>query len=301
MGRVLITGGAGFIGSHLAESLLAEGHDVTIVDNLSRNSLQNLSGILNKLRFVKGNITNNSLIDKLVKSSDVIFHFAAMSRVMPSIENPEKCFEDNVRGVEIIARLCSKHRKELVFSSSREVYGTAKSLPVDENHPLNPENPYGVSKVCGERIIAAYSRCYGLDYAILRLTNVYGIRDFERVIPIFIEKTLKKEPLIVYGGPQIVDFVHVDDVLDAFRKVSYRCSEKLVLNVGSGNGISIFVLAKLIQEIGSGSSEVISRGKRQGEVERFVADIANAKKLLNWVPKTDFREGITRLLTSYPQ
>jgi UDP-glucose 4-epimerase len=284
MGHILITGGAGFIGSHLAERLIAEGHNIIVVDNLSRGSLQNLSNIAGKLQFVNGNAADYDLIEKLVKGSEVTFHLAALSRVIPSIENPRKCFEDNVHGVEIVARLCSKYNKKLIFSSSREVYGTAKYLPVDEDHPLTPENPYGASKVYGEKIIGAYSSCYGLNYAILRLSNVYGKRDFERVIPIFIQKTLKKEALPIYGGKQIIDFVHYDD--------------NVTLNVGRGEGVTIITLAKLIQKIGHESSELIRREKRQGEVERFVANIDKAKKLLNWIPEIDLHEGITRLLIS---
>ncbi len=297
MGNMLITGGAGFIGSHLATRLLTEGHNIIVVDNLSRGNLRNLPNVSDKLRFVKGSITDYDLIDKLVKDIEVVFHLASLSRVMPSIENPEKCFKENVYGVEIIARLCSKYNKKLVFSSSREVYGTATYIPVDESHPLNPENPYGASKICGEKIIVAYSRCYGLNYAILRLANVYGQKDFERVIPTFIEKTLRNEPLIIYGGKQIIDFVHVSDIVDVLLKAS-NYDKNVIANAGSGKGTTIIDLAKLIQEISHGTNKIIMCEKRQGEVESFVAKIDCAKKLLKWEPKTGLKEGIASLLAS---
>jgi len=295
--KVLVTGGAGFIGGHLVNRLLSEGHDITVVDNLSRGDFQNLPDFHDKLKFVNGNITDFNLMDRLVEVSDVVFHLASLSRVMSSIENPDKCFEDNVRGVEVVARLCSIYKKKLVFSSSREVYGTAMYLPVDEDHPLVPENPYGASKLCGEKMIVAYSRCYGLNFAILRLANVYGERDFQRVIPIFIERTIKNEPLIVYGGQQIIDFVHVSDIVNVFLKASNHY-ENITINVGSGKGITVLDLARLIHEIGHGTGNLILKEKRKGEVERFIAKIDTAKKLLNWAPKADLKEELTRLLNS---
>ena len=298
MGSVLITGGAGFIGSHLTERLLAEGHNITVVDDLSRGNLRNLSTILSEIQFVKGNITDYDLMSRLVKNSDITFHLASLSRVIPSIENPELCFEANVHGTEIIARLCSRYNKKLVFSSSREVYGTAKYIPVDEGHALIPENPYGASKVCGEKIIGAYSKCYGLNYSILRLTNVYGERDFERVIPIFIEKTIKNEALIVYGGEQILDFIHITDVIEAFLK-AFDFTEDIIFNIGSGEGITVIDLAQKIKGIANGKNEIIVREKRKGEVERFTANIESVKTLLKWVPKTELGEGVTCLLKSY--
>lgn len=298
MGSVLITGGAGFIGSHLTERLIAESHQITVVDNLSRGNLRNLSAILNEINFIKGNITDYNLMSKLVKNSDITFHLASLSRVIPSIENPTLCFESNVHGTEIVARLCSKYNKKLVFSSSREVYGTALNIPVDEDQLLNPENPYGASKVWGEKVIDVYSRCYGLNYNILRLTNVYGERDFERVIPIFIEKALKNEELIVYGGQQLLDFVHVNDVIEAFLH-TFAFNEKAIFNIGSGEGITVIGLIKLIDEITNGKHKIVLREKRKGEVERFVANINKAKKLLDWVPKTELKEGVSCLLNSY--
>jgi UDP-glucose 4-epimerase len=157
----MVTGGAGFIGSHLVERLVKEGYRVILVDNLLRGNMNNLSRTLKDVEFVEGDIRNCELMDGIVRKADIVIHLAALSRVVPSIESPELCFENNIKGTEIVARLCSKYNRKLIFSSSREVYGTAKYLPVDESHPLNPENPYGASKVAAESIIRAYSKCYG--------------------------------------------------------------------------------------------------------------------------------------------
>lgn len=295
--RILVTGGAGFIGSHLVNRLLSGGHDVIVVDNLCRGSLKNLPDDRDKLEFVNGNIIDFYLMNGLVGVSDVVFHLASMSRVIPSIENPEKCFEDNVHGTEVVARLCSKYKKKLVFSSSREVYGTAMYLPVDENHPLNPENPYGASKLCGEKIIVAYSKCYGLNYAIVRLANVYGEGDFQRIIPTFIERTTKNKSLIIYGGQQIIDFVHVSDIVNILLKAS-NYSENFTINAGSGKGITALDLSRLVQDIGFGTKNLIIKEKRNGEVDRFIAKIDDAKKLLNWSPTKDLKEELTSLLHS---
>jgi UDP-glucose 4-epimerase len=296
VGCVLITGGAGFIGSHLAERLVKEGYKVILLDNLLRGNMGNLSRILKAVQFVKGDVRNYELMDGIIREADFVIHLAALSRVMPSIENPQLCFENNVKGTEIVARLCSKYNRKLIFSSSREVYGTAKYLPVDESHPLNPENPYGASKVAAEDIIRAYSKCYGLSYIILRLTNVYGPRDFDRVIPTFIEKSAKNENLIVYGEEKLIDFIYISDVVEAFIKALNTNETALTLNIGSGVGTKILELAKLIRDMVGSRGEIIIKKARKGEVERFVSDIKKAREVLRWGPKITLKDGIKELL-----
>jgi len=299
VGSILITGGAGFIGSHLVERLVKEGYRVILVDNLLRGNMNNLPRLLKDVEFVEGDIRNYELMDDIVRKVDTVIHLAALSRVMPSIENPELCFENNVKGTEIIARLCSKYNRKLIFSSSREVYGTAKYLPVDESHPLNPENPYGASKVAAESIIKAYSKCYGLNYTTLRLTNVYGPRDFDRVIPTFIEKSVKNENLIVYGEEKLMDFIYISDVVEAFIKALNANEMNLTLNIGSGVGTKILELAKLIQDMVGGRGGIIIKKTRKGEIERFVSDIKKAREVLRWEPKTALKDGIKELLNCH--
>lgn len=295
MGTILVTGAAGFIGSHLVERLVEEGYDVTAVDNMLRGKLDNLSKVLDKIKFVKGDVRDYELMKELVRDSELVFHLASLSRVLPSIENPELCFEINVKGTEVMARLCSKYRKKLIFSSSREVYGSPKYLPVDEAHPLNPENPYGASKVCGEKIVEAYAKSYELNYVTLRLTNVYGLRDFDRVIPIFVEKALKGEDLVVYGADKILDFVYIDDVINALIN-AMDCNEGLALNVGSGVGTSLLELANLVRNMTNKEVEIIIKERRRGEVDKFVANIRRAEELLKWRPKVDLKEGLRRVV-----
>ena len=293
--KILITGGAGFIGSHLAEVLVENGYDIMIIDDLSRGKSENLKNIIDKIQFVKGDITDFELMQDLITESHTVYHLAALSRVLPSIEKPELCFKSNIEGTEIIARLCARLGRRLIFSSSREVYGTAKYLPVDEDHPLNPENPYGASKVSGEKIIESYSKCYGLKYGILRLSNVYGKRDFDRVIPIFIENSSKKNDLIIYGGKQIIDFIHVSDVVDAFTKL-LLINENLIVNIGSNKGTTLIDLAGNINEILKNEGNIIIKEKRTGEVDSFIANNDRAIKILNWRPEVYLKKGLKMFL-----
>jgi len=298
MGSILVTGGAGFIGSHLVEKLVEKGYSVIAVDNLLRGKLNNLSNVLDKIKFVKGDIRSYKLMEELVKNSEIVFHLASLSRVIPSIENPKLCFKNNVEGTEIVARLCSEYHKKLIFSSSREVYGAPKYLPVDEAHPLNPENPYGASKVSGEKIIEAYAKSYGLNYVTLRLTNVYGSRDFDRVIPIFIKNALKEEDLVVYGVNKILDFVYIDDIINAFT-AAMDSNENQTLNIGSGVGVSITELVNLIKKVTSREVKITVKEKRKGEIDKFIADIKRAKEALNWEPKINLEEGLRLIVREY--
>ena len=296
MGRILVTGGAGFIGSHLTKRLIEKGYDVIVLDNLSRGKVDNISQVMQTIDFIKGDIRDYELIDRLIKNIDVVIHLAALSRVQPSIENPELCFDINVKGTEIIARICSKYNKKLIFASSREVYGTPKYLPVDEGHSLNPENPYGTSKVAAESIIRAYSKCYGLEYIILRLANVYGPRDFDRVIPIFINKALKNEKLVVYGKDKILDFIYISDVVNAFINALEMNERNLTLNIGSGIGTKLTDLAMLIKNIVNSNSNIVIKETKKGEIEKFIADISKAKSILKWQPIVNLNSGIRNII-----
>lgn len=297
MGSILVTGGAGFIGSHLAEKLINEGYNVIIIDNLSRGNLNNLLNVRESVKFIKGDIRDYNLMNDLIKNSEVIFHLASLSRVIPCIKDPELCFKVNVEGTEIIARLSSKYGKKLIFSSSREVYGTAKYIPVDEDHPLNPENSYGISKVYAEKIIETYAKNYKLSYVILRLSNVYGERDFDRVIPIFIENALNNKSLIVYGVDKLLDFIYIDDVVNALVKSMY-VNENYILNIGSGVGTRILELAELIKRTVNRNVNIVIKEKRKGEVDKFVANIDRAKKILKWTPKISLENGLKHMIDS---
>lgn len=296
MGYILVTGGAGFIGSYLTERLIDEGYKVIIVDNLSKGRIGNIKNVLDDVVLIKGDILNIKLMADLVRKADLVFHLAAISRVITSIKNPVLCFKVNIIGTEILARLCSKFGRKLIFSSSREVYGNAQYLPVDEFHPLNPLNPYGVSKVASEKVVEAYSKCHSLRYIIFRLANVYGPRDTDRVIPIFIEQALKGEPLYVYGKDKVLDFLYIEDAIDAFLKTLELDIDNVTLNLGSGIGTRLDEIANLIVKFTKSESKIVIKKERKWEVRKFIADIRRSKKLLNWNPKISLRNGLERII-----
>ena len=298
MGSILITGGAGFIGKHLIERLLDEGYRILVVDNLSGSKFRGIKNLPYFFDFVKGDITNINLMKKLIKKCDLVFHLAAVSRVLLSLKNPMKCIETNILGTEIVARLCSKLNKKIIFSSSREVYGNAIYLPVDEIHPLNPCNLYGITKMSAENIIKTYSRCYGLNYVILRIANVFGEGDVDGVVSTFVMRSFQNKNLIVYGKSKILDFIYIDDVIESLIR-SIELSENSTLNIGSGIGMNLLNLAKLIKNITKSNSKIIIKKKREWEVEKFVANIEKAYNVLNWRPKTDFKTGLKQLIEAF--
>jgi UDP-glucose 4-epimerase len=297
--NILITGGAGFIGIHLAQYLHSKDFSVTIIDDFSRGSKHTIQDLPSDIVVIEKNILQERITEKSIRNADLVFHLSALSRVIPSIKNPQLCFRSNVLGTEIIARMCSKYKKKIIFSSSREVYGNAKKIPVKESFPLVPENPYGSSKIAGESIIRAYSQTYGLKYDILRLANVYGPLDFDRVIPIFIERAIHGEIFFIFGGKQVIDFVYVDDVVDAFIRCLDSGTDNRILNIGSGIGTDIITLAKTIVSLSSGNSDFSIKEKRTGEVDRFVADISNAKRMLDWMPQTSLKAGLKKIISGY--
>lgn len=296
MSTSLVTGGAGFIGWHLAEDLSQNANRVIVLDNLSRKLPHGEA--LNGIEIVKGDVTDAKLVRKLIARSDMVFHLAAISRVSSCIRDPGACFRVNGLGTEIIARSCVDLRRRLIFSSSREVYGTAPHLPVRENCPLNLENPYGASKIACEKTIEAYGKCYGLSYYNLRLANVYGKRDVGRVIPKLSQACLKNKDMILYNADKILDFVHVRDVTRALVKAA-KSRENGVANIGSGTGITLRKLAQLMKDYAGSKSEVLSLRGRRGEVERFVADISCARTKLNWEPEVKLEDGIKCLLKGF--
>jgi UDP-glucose 4-epimerase len=279
--RILVTGGAGFIGSHLVERLIAEGYlSVTVLDNLKRGRVANLAAVKDSIRFVQGDIRNPRRLADVMKDTDLVFHLAAQSNVLGAVQDVDYASSTNVVGTATVlqAALAAGVRR-LVFTSSREVYGDPAELPVSETASLLPKNAYGMSKVAGEMCCTMFARP-ALETVILRLANAYGPRDYGRVIPLFIENALSGRPLVLYGGEQILDFVHVDHVVDALMKAGFDKHVAGPVNVGSGKGTTIAELAERILALLPSDSEIRWMPSRGMEVTRFVADTTNARKLL---------------------
>jgi UDP-glucose 4-epimerase len=288
--KILVTGGAGFIGLHLYNAFLQKGHSVTIVDDLSNSKAPKLKGI----KFVRGNVRDKKLVESLVKKNGLVYHLAAVSRVIPSIKDPLNAFDVNVNGTVNVAVSCSKHQKHLVFASSREVYGNPDKLPCAETAPYFPVNPYGASKIAGECIIKGIQASNPFPYSIFRLTNVYGPGDKERVLPTFIQNAIKGKDLTVFGQGKTIDFVYVDDVVEAFL-MPLKAPTMTEVNIGRGKGITLEKVAELVVDVTKSKSDILHKPRLDGEVNRFVADISKAKRL-NWTPKVTFNEGINRLI-----
>jgi len=288
--KILITGGAGFIGKYLANRLCSE-HEVTIIDNFYRKNNIELN---TKVTIIEQDITKD--FEELISKNDIIYHLAAISQVMTSIEDPELTYKVNIEATKNIVAACTKHKKKLIFASSREVYGTQKELPVKLNAELNPENPYAASKIAGESLIKSYAKSYGLDYNIVRMSNVYGLGDVDRAIPKFIDMFKNNKEVELYGSEKIIDFIYIDDVVNAFVKLKDK--SELTLNLGAGVKTTLVELANLIKELTNSNSNINISSERKGEVAKFQADISETKTKLEWEPMTSLRDGLTKIINS---
>jgi UDP-glucose 4-epimerase len=300
--KYLITGGAGFIGSHLAEKLIARGDQVVIFDNLSTGSANNLSGIKEKVKFEEGNILDKSVIDKLVADSDYVVQLAAALGVFNIVNKPLESLKTNLQGSEIVLEACDKYRKPVLVASTSEIYGKNDKVPLNEEddriigHPLKSRWSYSEAKAVDESLAYFYYLDNKLPIRIVRFFNTVGPRQvghYGMVVPRFVSAALKNEPLSVYGsGDQIRCFCHVSDAVRGLLLV--MDSDKAVgevFNVGNNQQISIMELAKKVIEItGSNSTiEKIAYEKAYPEgfedMQRRVPDISKIKQVLGWTPE----------------
>ena len=281
MTRALVTGGAGFIGSYLVDRLVERGDDVVVLDNLRRGTRAAIGHQVDAgtIRFIEGDIRDLDVLRGAMTGVEHVYHLAAQSNVMGAIEDGDYSFTTNALGTVNVLRIATEAgAKRLVFSSSREVYGEAQYTPVDEDHALAAKNPYGASKVAGEAYCRTYAHCYGLDVAILRLANVYGQGDRDRVIPLWLDQAAAGRELRVFGGSQVLDFVGVGTVVDALILAADRGLDGPT-NIGSGTGTSIIELANRILEVTGSHSPIHSVAARGVEVNRFIADVTRMRSL----------------------
>jgi UDP-glucose 4-epimerase len=301
--RILVTGGAGFIGSHLVKALVKAGHCVRILDNFSTGSLENLGDIAGSVELVVGDVRSYDVVEKAVKGVDAVIHLAALIDVAESIEKPDLYFDVNARGTYNIAKAC-KGVSVLVFASTCAVYGEPVKLPVAEDCTIAPKSPYAATKVAGEAFIQAYSNLYDYRYAILRLFNVYGPKQskaYAGVIIEFIKRVSRGEPPIIFGdGEQTRDFIHVSDVVEAIIMAITNEKARDVFNIGSGKPVTINQLAKLILKLmGREDLKPIHTTPRPGDIRHSVADITKAREALGFKPRIGLEEGLQSLITTY--
>jgi len=305
--KYLITGGAGFIGSHLAEKLIARGDQVAIFDNLSTGSANNLSGIKEKIKFKEGNILDRAIIDKLVSESDYVVHLAAALGVFNIVNKPLESLKTNLQGSEIVLEVCDKYRKPVLVASTSEIYGKNDKVPLNEEddriigHPLKSRWSYSEAKAVDESLAYFYYLENKLPIRIIRLFNTVGPRQvghYGMVVPRFVSAALKNEPLSVYGsGDQIRCFCHVSDAVRGLLLV--MDSDKAVgevFNVGNNQQITIMELAKKVIEI-TGSKSTIEKiayekAYPQGfeDMQRRIPDISKIKQVLEWSPEINLNQ-----------
>ena len=298
--KFLVTGGAGFIGSHLCEKLIKLGHKVIVIDNLAIGKLQNLKSINNKIKFIKKDIRNYKAINKYFKNIDCVFHLAALADIVPSIDNPDDYFSTNVTGTFNILKACRKYKvPRVIYSASSSCYGIPKKYPTSEQAEISPKYPYALTKRLGEELILHFGKVYDLNVTSLRFFNVYGPRartsgTYGAVFGVFLAQKLANKPFTVVGdGKQKRDFTYVSDVVDAI--ITLQKSKRFngeIFNVGSNTTVSVNKIVKLLK------GKVVKIPKRPGEPDITYADIRKIKKKTKWRPKIKIEKGINIMINN---
>ncbi len=290
--NILITGGAGFIGSHLVDKLSGTDNKLFVLDNLHRGRMANIIDHINsgRVAFFESDIRNYDEIRAKFSGIDIVYHLAAQSNVLGAVADMDYSFETNVIGTfNVLKASLEAGVKRLIFSSSREAYGEAQYLPVDEAHPLNSKNTYGASKAAGEIYCCVFRNMGQMEIVIFRLSNVYGLRDFGRVIPIFLENAARNKDFMIYGKHKIIDFISVDIVTDIFIEAMTHdtVQNEAAVNIGSGKGTTLVELGEKIIMLTKTSAKLVFKETNKAEVNKFVANIDNLKALFNLKPPDD--------------
>jgi nucleoside-diphosphate-sugar epimerase len=305
--RYLVTGGAGFIGSHIAETLLRQGASVRVFDNIAtgrRSNLDALKRLQGQLQIIQGDIRDREAVRAAVAEVEIVFHQAALASVPRSIADPVTSLETNINGTQNVL-LASRDAgvRRVVYASSSSVYGNTPTLPKHEEMTPAPMSPYAVQKLTGELLCSVFTRIYKLETVALRYFNVFGPRqdptsEYAAVIPRFLTALLGKHRPIVFGdGEQTRDFTYIENVVQAnLRAATSPDAVGAVMNIGCSECISLNTVLRLAGELLGISVEVEYRELRPGDVRDSLADISKAQRLLGYYPKINFREGLARTL-----
>ena len=308
MSKIVITGGAGFIGSHIAGAFAKEGYEVVIIDNLDdyyspELKKKNIECVLKSgnVSFIHGDITNlDFLREEIDKDVEYVFHEAAQAGVRISVENPFKPNNVNVLGtLNVLQASLEADVERVINASSSSVYGKVEYLPFDEKHSTQPVSPYGVSKLAAEHYCRVFYEVYGLPTVSLRYFTVYGPRMRpDLAISIFTGKMLKDEPITIFGdGNQTRDFTYVEDIVKVNMKLlDTNRADRKVMNIGSGNRISVNDLAKNLKEIIGSSSEINYAETQRGDAKHTLANVSLAKELIGYAPSINIGEGLEKFV-----
>jgi UDP-glucose 4-epimerase len=303
--RVCVTGGAGFIGSHLVDRLVREGHEVVVLDDLSTGRLENLDGVDGRADVRTGDVRDRAAVAGALRGCEVVFHQAALASVARSVSNPAEVTEVNVAGtVNVLVEAVAARVRRVVFASSSSVYGDTPTLPKTEDMPLSPRSPYAASKAAGEGYLSAFSAAYGLETVALRYFNVYGPRQSPRsqyaaVVPLFVEAAVEGRRAVVHGdGLQTRDFTFVGDVVEANVLAATAPAAFGAVNVGGGRRIAVLDLLHAVARTAAAQVSPVHEPARTGDVRDSLADVSRARSLLGWKPRTSLEEGIAKTVAA---
>jgi UDP-glucose 4-epimerase len=300
--KIVVTGGAGFIGSHIVEYWYSQGAEVHVIDNLRSGFLTNIE-MFPGIVFYKGSITDRDLVFKVMNGTDYVHHLAAFISVPESIERPDECYDININGLLNVLDASKEFGvKKIIFSSSAAVYGANPESPKRITTIAEPKTPYGLTKLEGEEHLKSFYQLHNLGTVSLRYFNVFGPRQdpksqYAAAIPIFIYRALKNEPIIIYGdGSQTRDFIYVKDVVEANIVAATQPNVNGVFNIGSGVAISIKDIAKIIIKETGSKSEIVYEDERPGDIKHSLASISETEQALNFSPKYEIKTGLKKTI-----
>jgi len=297
--RFIVTGGAGFVGSHLVKLLVKKGHEITVIDNLHTGKMENLQEVIEKIEFQNIDIQNYDFMEKELRDIDGIFHQAALTVVQDSFKMPDRYHSVNVKGTENIFKIAEKNNFKVVYASSSSVYGHQNVVPILENFDKKPINPYGKTKLDDEELAEKYTK-QGVKIIGLRYFNIFGkgqTLEYAGVITKFLDRIKDKKSPIIFGtGSQIRDFIHVEDVANANYLAMKSDISNSHVNIGTGNSISILELAKIMIDISGLDLEPIMEKALEGDIEKSQSDNSLAKKSFGWKPERKLKDWLKEVI-----
>ena len=297
--KFIVTGGAGFVGSHLVKLLVKEGHTVTVIDNLHTGKKENLRSVIQQITFKKIDIRNYEELQKIMNDIDGVFHQAALTVVQDSFENPQEYHDVNVDGTENIFKLAQKNNFKVVYASSSSVYKKKKKVPIIESATRNPINPYGQTKLDDEHLVEKYSKL-GVKIIGLRYFNIFGegqTLEYAGVITKFLDRINQSQSPIIFGdGSQIRDFIYVGDIVMANFLAMKSNVNNLLVNLGTGKSITILELAEIFLKISNLQLKPIFKNALDGDIKKSQANIELAISSFNWKPKKMLKEWLIEIL-----